>query len=567
MPTLGPGVFQTWFDTLKQIEVGAILSFAAAGAAVPARLALRLARAFACALGAIADRPVLAIGLPGLLSFAGAALAGLLLRYPEPEIHDEWSYLLQADTFAQGRLTNPPHPMWKHFESFHINQQPTYQSKYPPAQGMFLALGQRATGDPIVGVWLATALAMSAFAWMFRGWLPPKWAAWGSLIVLLRVGMTSYWAQAYWGGAVAALGGALVYGAYPRLRSGPRVRDALWLAAGLVILSNSRPFEGVVVSLPVAIGLAWHFVRGRSLPKSAWLIRVAAPVALVLAADAAWIMTYNKAVTGSATTMPYFVHAKTYARISQWIFGKRNEPQPYRHEVMRQYYEEEELPYYERQQHASVLLVEIPWKIVRAADIPYSGLMILPLAFAVGVWRRRRTRIAIAGFSAALAAGSTLTVFLSHYGAPATACGFLLVMQGLRHLNALRLRGRPSGRFAALGVTVMVAGMCVYLLWLHSVIGIWGQARAHVQQQFEQLPGDHLVVVRYAPPPLHLCHMEWVYNRADIDGARVVWARDMGVEANRELIGYFLARGRIIWLMEVRDDAELPEPRPYPGLK
>jgi hypothetical protein len=109
--------------------------------------------------------------------------------------------------------------------------------------------------------------------------------------------------------------------------------------------------------------------------------------------------------------------------------------------------------------------------------------------------------------------------------------------------------------------------MFVYLLWLHSIIGIWGQARANVQQEIEQVPGDHLVIVRYAPPPLHLCHMEWVYNGADIDGSRVAWARDMGEEGNRELIEYFLARGRIIWLMDVLDDAEKPVPVPYPRLK
>ncbi len=567
MPVLGPSNFQTWFDTLKQIEVGGIAAVTAAAAFAPVRLALAVARAFCRMLDRVAERPILAIALPGLISFAGASLAGLLLRYPEPEIHDEWSYLLAGDTFAQGRLTNPPHPMWKHFESFHIIQQPTYQSKYPPAQGLFLAFGQRATGDPIVGVWLSTALAMSAFAWMFRGWLPPRWAAWGTLIVLLRVGVTSYWAQGYWGGAVAALGGALVYGAYPRLRNSPTVRDSLLLAAGLVVLSNSRPFEGVVVSLPLAIGLAWHFVRSAPAVRRAWLVRLAAPVLLVLAADAAWIMTYNKAVTGSATTMPYFVHAKTYAQISQWVFGKRNTPLPYRHEAMREYYEDEELPYYERQQHFSNVVIEIPWKIVRAANIPYSGLMLFPLVFAAGVWRRRRTRMAVAGFGAALVAASTLSIFLSHYGAPATPCGFLLVMQGLRHLNAVRRNGHRFGRLAAVGVTGLVAAMFVYLMWLHSILGGWGHVRAHVQQRIEEIPGDHLVVVRYGPPPGHLVHMEWVYNRADIDASRVVWARDLGDEENRDLIAYFLARDRKIWLMEIDDDGILPQPRPYPGIK
>ncbi|MBC8107356.1 MAG: hypothetical protein H7Z14_12255, partial [Anaerolineae bacterium] len=109
-------------------------------------------------------------------SIAISVITALVSPLPAPQFHDEFSYLLAGDTFARGRLTNPAHPMWEFFETFQVLSQPTYASKYPPGQGMFLALGQALAGAPIVGVWISTALACAAIAWMAGAVLPRTWA-------------------------------------------------------------------------------------------------------------------------------------------------------------------------------------------------------------------------------------------------------------------------------------------------------------------------------------------------------------------------------------------------------
>jgi len=82
--------------------------------------------------------------------------------------------------------------------------------------------------------------------------------------------------------------------------------------------------------------------------------------------------------------------------------------------------------------------------------------------------------------------------------------------------------------------------------------------RARVLRELSAVSGFHLVLVRYKPG--HDTRAEWVYNDADIDHARIIWARDMGPAKNQELLDYY--KGRHAWLLEA--DEQPPKLASYP---
>jgi hypothetical protein len=232
-------------------------------------------------LARVARRRTLSIIICGCSALAVRLAVLPWLPIPHPFINDEFSFLLAGDTFAHGRLANPTHPMWIHLETFHVIFHPTYASMYPPLQGLFLALGQVILGHPFWGVWLSVGLMCAAICWMLQGWLPPSWAFLGGMLPVLRFGVFSYWDNSYWGGALAATGGALILGAMPRIMRQPRVHDTILMAIGIAMLANTRPYEGLVLATAVAGGLIFWISKKK--PATTILTsRVVLPMVLVL---------------------------------------------------------------------------------------------------------------------------------------------------------------------------------------------------------------------------------------------------------------------------------------------
>jgi len=200
-----------------------------------------------CAL--ITKRRFFSVVLVGVMALALRAAILPIEPIHQPFMTDEFSYLLMADTFSHGRLTNPTHAMWTHFETFHVNQNPTYCSMYYPIQGAFLALGKVLFGNAFWGVWLSCGLMCACFCWALQGWMPASWAFLGGCLAVVRLASFSYWANSYWGGSAAAIGGALLLGAIPRIARRPCIRYAVILGVGLAILGNSRPYEACFMPL------------------------------------------------------------------------------------------------------------------------------------------------------------------------------------------------------------------------------------------------------------------------------------------------------------------------------
>jgi hypothetical protein len=551
-------------DTLALVELTGLIA-----ALALSWLALRGRRPFwrpaAHCFARLARRRRLAACLVGLLAAIGSAATSLLVYPTDPYSMDAFAYLLAADTFSHRRATNPTHPLWLHFETFQVIHQPTYMAKYPPGQGLMLALGQVLLAEPLAGVWLGMGLCAGAVCWMLQGWLPPRWALLGGLLAAGRLtfsavgfGFVGYWGNSHWGGALAAFGGALVLGALRRLVQRPSICQAGLLGLGLVVLANSRPYEGLLLALPALALLAGWLVG----PGRAALARVALPLGLVLATGAVAMGWYNARVTGDPLRLPYQVHESAYAVAPLFLWQPLRPEPAYNSSHVRTFYTHWAAADY-REHDSAAAIVRLSAGKLQGLGKFFLGLTLtVPLVALLWVGRDRWFRFALAAAAFVLGGMLLLTGVFPHYAAPITGLVYLVVVQALRQLRAWRWQGRTVGRIIAAGVVLNSAVLCVAAV-AHARVTFdpseyWSQDRAAVLTRLKNTPGRHLVLVRYRPD--HQYYREWVYNAADIDGSKVVWARERGGGLDRQLLGYY--RTRRVWLLEA--DTEPPRLTPYP---
>jgi hypothetical protein len=495
----------------------------------------------------------------------GAAAVTLRNGVPRPVYHDELAYLLAADTFAHGRLANPPHPLWQHFESFHILQQPTYSSKYPPGQGLALALGE-VLGAPIVGVWIGIAAMCAALTWMLRAWLSLRWTLFGGLLALVQIGLLSYWSQSYWGGGVAAFGGSLVFGAVARIVRRRRATEVgvalpIVLGLGLVVLANTRPFEGALVSLAAAVPLlAWLWRApssdggGRDGDRGARWIRIVAPLAIGLALGMVAMGFYNRATTGDALRIAYSVHNQQYLVQPLFVLQPLRPAPEYRHEILRRYFAEFEVREFESQRTLAGWATTRLRRLERSRSVLLGPVLTLPLLVLPWSRRLRGMRTALGGLGLLLLSVAITTHHYPHYAGPAFPPLVLIVVQGWRSIVLALARGDGRRRDLLLA-GVLVAAVVARVAFPDPVLRVGesrgsNQAKASIERHLTELGGKHLVFVRHGR--FADVHDEWVANGADIDAGRIVWARAMTPALDAALARYYADRRA--WRVEIGRD-------------
>jgi hypothetical protein len=491
--------------------------------------------------------------LPAILFLSSAAWRVSRSGFPLPAVHDEFSYLLAAETFAHGRLANPSPPFPEFFETIHVLVVPTYVSIYPPAQGLWLALVQVAFGHPWWGVLLSSVLFLVATGWAALAWLRPAWAL-GAAFTAMGFVLGTNWSESYWGGSVAALGGALVLGAAGRIRKiwtavEPEDRHpartfvlaALW-AAGATMAFLARPYEGGLLLLLSAIELGRLWLRMPSpwLQKRAELFRCLAAATPVCGAGLGFLLACNQAATGSPLRMAYMEHARQY-QIRRTFLWQKDRPEPsYRHASIRDVYRK-----LVRRDLTARQRLAVNWRMFEGQ---YGSIkMIGPglagaILWGAGAGLGWVTSMVFAGLGAVL-----MIVWINpHYYAPYAAFLAVAVAGGLSLWARLSFRGWSAAWPVVLLWVALLGSRFWWLTHRMPERPEFSPQRAAVLRRLEALPGRHLVLVKYGPD--HNWLNEWVYNCADLDGAKVLWAR----WHETEKLGAFLAhhRDRKAWLLE-----------------
>jgi hypothetical protein len=336
------------------------------------------------------------------------------------------------------------------------------------------------------------------------------------------------------------------------------------MGLGLTLLAFSRPWEGLVLSLPIAIILlVWMLGQDRP-PLTVCFRRILLPLVMVLSLTGGWLAYYCWRTTGSPLRTPYQAYEAIYGAVP-YMAWQHFRPEPvYRHEILRKLDIDQELVAY-RTFHSPVahmlrIFSAVGFFLGPILTLPFITLLFaLPFGFSLGEMSRS-VRVLLL-LLVVFIAGTELAIFYNpHYSAPVTGLILALILFAIHRIRIWNKSGLFLSRAIPL-VCVIIFAFRVAATPLHIPKSkystyYWDEffdlhpkgwfPRAHLEADLAKLPGNQLVIVHYGQK--HDPFPDWVYNDADIDHSRIIWARDMGVAKNNELLTYY--KDRSPWLLD-----------------
>jgi hypothetical protein len=497
---------------------------------------------------------------PSLVLSLAIAAGWLILRLavlgitgpPDPKVHDEFAYLLGSDTFAHGRLTNPASPLAPFFASAQTLYEPTYSSKYPPGQSLFLAAGQVFFGHPIYGVVIEGTLMMFLLCLMLCLWTTLPAAAIVSTALALFFQPPMYWVDSYWGGCATVCGAALILIAIGWYRISANPWSGCFFAAGGMLLFVTRPYEGGVFFITSLLLSLWGPVIPRTPGRNRGLMRAALYGTPVIAAGLCGVAAHDFAVTRNPFLLPYQLHLRTQYITPVFIWQPVRQPEP-----------EWANPRLAAQFGSNGVNMRLYRSILKTPHgylgllrerfhaifgfLPLAPLIFLPLGL---LDRRVWASLALTG--AGVLAHSVEVFHQVHYMAPSVPA--LVLLYGVLFQRALAIRvGRiPVGWIAAgivfcFTVTSSIRATLRVPAQARAKQSLWPHERTEMIRRLAATGKQNLVIVRYPDPSWNVVLEEWVYNGADIDRQPVIFAYDLGPDRDKQLLDYY--RGRTVWLL------------------
>jgi hypothetical protein len=441
---------------------------------------------------------------------------------PIAKVHDEVSYVLQAQIFARGRWTAPSPPIPEFFEQPHVMVVPAVASKYPPGHALMLTPGALVGFPalmPLVLTGLTAALLFVLATRVYNPWVGVlSWMLWLTAPLVLRF-QASFFSELTTTATILSSWWALL-----NWRDTRRRHWLLLVALFMGWCAITRPLTALAFAIPIAVVVLRDVGR-----LNRWMDLALAM--LVGTAVVAILPLWSAKTTGSWRVTPIELYRRDYMAYDKVGFTV-DTAAPRRGETpvlkaLNEYF----------------LAPHMQQTVARLPLTAYERFVSVTAAFFQN-WRLPLLVFALAGFLAMNAAlrfamFSALSTFLAHlsyahypgwtiYYFETAAAISTLTAVGLWHMARVILAEDREMKVAAGLATILLVAFGA-VNWVH-----WRAehyARAGFDRLFareiQKLPARPAIVfIHYTPRSDQ--HISVVFNYPDLNAAPVWVVHDLG---------------------------------------